>query len=607
MNTFVNTPITYDPALLARLRARLRAQGLDGFLVPHANAHQSEYLPPSEERLARLTGFTGSAGYAIVLMDKAAVFVDGRYTLQAANEIDSQYFEIVPSAQTQPHDWLKDHLVKGLKIGFDAWLHTSRGLEQFAAVCRNGQAELLSVQNNPIDAEWSGRPAPPSSLVEALDPGYTALSGNAKVRQIADGLKAQGADAVVLGAGDSVAWAFNIRATDVPFTPLVLAFAIITADAKAKLFIATERIDQTVRAHLGANVEILPPNQLARVLDEMGANKRAVLLPSDITATWIANRLESAGARLINGDDPCQLPKACKPPAEIEGVKRAHVRDGAALTRFLAWLENTAPKGNVTELAAANHLDGLRAEGQLWRGLSFPTISGSGPNGAIVHYRVTPQSDRTLKKGELYLVDSGGQYLDGTTDVTRTVAIGKPTTEMKNRFTLVLKGHIAIARQRFPRGTCGQELDVLARRALWDAGLDYNHGTGHGVGTFLGVHEGPQRIAKHGPGAELRPGMVLSNEPGYYKSGAFGIRIENLMAVITVPTPKGGEREMLGFETLTLAPIDLNLIDAALLNAGEIEWLDAYHTRVRKTLAPLVDAQTREWLGHATQPLVSTH
>jgi len=441
---------------------------------------------------------------------------------------------------------------------------------------------------------------PPAGAIEALKPPYASLSSAAKRGQIAEALKKQGADAAILGTGDSIAWAFNIRADDVPFTPLVLAFAIVRADATATLFIAPERVDDALSAHLGDAVKVLPPTQLGAALDAL---EGSVLFSPDVTATWICHRLQEAKVRVVNAADPCQLLKACKPPAEIEGMTRAHVRDGAALTRFLAWLEATAPGGEVTELSAARHLDALRGEDPLNRGLSFPTISGSGPHGAIVHYRVTPESSRTLKTGELYLVDSGGQYLDGTTDVTRTVAIGKPSAEMKDRFTRVLKGHIAISSQRFPRGTRGQELDVLARRALWDAGLDYDHGTGHGVGTYLGVHEGPQRIAKRGPGAELHVGMVLSNEPGYYKAGAYGIRIENLIAVTPAPTPKGGDRDMLCFTPLTLAPIDLNLVEPNLLSADEIEWLNDYHARVCDTLSSLVDERTRDWLAHATRAL----
>lgn len=593
----------YDPDLLARLRLRIKALGLDGFLVPHADAHQSEYLPPADERLARLTGFSGSAGFAIVMPDTAAVFVDGRYTLQAANEVDRRAFEIVPSAQNHPSSWLQGKLTRGAKIGFDPWLHTTRGLESFVKACDVVQAEMVSLDTNPIDDEWPDQPEPPASKVDALKPPYAVLSHTAKLDQIAEGLKKQGADAAVLCAGDSIAWAFNLRADDVPYTPLVLAFAIVGADAKATLFIAADRIDSQVREHLGKNVEICTLDQLGPALDLFGGTDRVVLLAQDVTATWIASRLEKAGARIVKGDDPCQFPKACKPPAEIDGIRRAHVRDGAALTRFLAWLEDAAPGGGVSELSAAAHLDALRAEDDLFRGLSFPTISGSGPNGAIVHYRVTPESDRKLKRGELYLVDSGGQYLDGTTDVTRTVAIGKPTAQMKDRFTRVLKGHIAIATQRFPKGTCGQELDILARRALWDAGLDYDHGTGHGVGTYLGVHEGPQRIAKRGPTVPLHEGMVISNEPGYYATNAFGIRIENLITVTPAAVPKGGDRVMLGFETLTLAPIDLNLVDVSLLNALEIAWLDAYHAHVRDTLVPLVDDATSAWLIKATSAL----
>ena len=610
----VSTPVTYDPDLLARLRKRLKTQGLEGFLVPHADAHQSEYLPACDERLLRLTGFSGSAGFAIVLQHNAAVFVDGRYTLQAADEVDARAFAIVASAQTRPAAWLKEQLraakpalIAGAKIGFDPWLHTPQGLEPILSVCREAQIDLVSLEDNPIDAEWADRPAPPASPIETWPHPYAALSSTAKLGIIAESLKKQGADAAVLCTGDAIAWTFNIRAADVPFTPLVLAFAIVTADAKAKLFVQQDRLDKAVREHLGAAVDVLPPSDLGEALDAFGKARAAVLVAPDVTATWIVKRLTDGGARTIQGDDPCLLPKASKQPAEIIGIKRAHVRDGVALVRFLAWLEEAAPKGGVTELSAARHLDALRGENDLFRGLSFPTISGSGPNGAIVHYRVTEQSDRELRLGELYLVDSGGQYLDGTTDVTRTVAIGKPTPEMKDRFTRVLKGHIAISSQRFPKGTQGQELDILARRALWDAGLDYDHGTGHGVGTYLGVHEGPQRIAKRGPGVELAVGMVLSNEPGYYKAKSFGIRIENLITVIPAPTPKGGDREMLGFEPLTLAPIDLHLIDVALLTETERAWLDDYHRHVRNALSPLVDPQTRAWLNRATQSLSASH
>ena len=595
--------ISHDPTLIAKLRGRLKADGLAGFLVPHADAHQSEYLPPSAERLARLTGFTGSAGSAVVMADEAALFVDGRYTLQARDEVDANVFSPQAIATTTPADWLRTRLSASDKLAYDPWLYTPDQLKSFERVCHDLDATLVPLDTNPIDELWTDRPAPPSSPVEVLDTPFAPLTSQAKRELIARDLKATGIDVAMISAGDSIAWTFNIRADDVPFTPLVLAYALLFADGRAKLFIDPARADDRTRNHLGADVEVLPPDQLGAELDALGQAKCSVRIASRATPTWVVERLSRSKARVLPGDDPCQLPKAKKLPAEIDGVKRAHKRDGAALVKFLAWLEGEAPKGTVTEMSAAAKLDGLRAENEHFRGLSFPTISGSGPNGAIVHYRVTKHSNRALKPGELYLVDSGAQYLDGTTDVTRTVAISIPTAEMQDRFTRVLKGHIAISSQCFPRGTRGQELDVLARRALWDAGLDYDHGTGHGVGTYLGVHEGPQGISNRGQGVELATGMVLSNEPGYYKEGAFGIRIENLITVIGAPAPKGAEREMMGFEPLTLAPIDRSLIDVKLLSAEERAWVDAYHAHVRDELSSLLDEPVATWLATATAPL----
>lgn len=593
----------YDPTLIAKLRARLRADGLQGFLVPHADAHQSEYLPPSAERLARISGFTGSAGQAIVLMDEAALFVDGRYTLQARHQVDGKIFSVQAIATTTPEAWLRHRLKSGDRIGYDPWLHTTAQLEVFEDLCAERGAQLVEMDANPIDDLWPERPPAPCSRLEVLPPPFAPLSAKAKRALIAKDLTDAGADAAVISAGDSLAWVFNIRADDVPFTPLVLAYALLTKAGKATLFVDDTRLDDSVRAHLGTDVEVLDPSQLEAALDRLGQSKMAVRITPRATPSWIVKRLTQAGARLLPGSDPCQLPKAKKTPGEIEGVKRAHVRDGRALVQFLAWLSHEAPKGFVTELSAAAKLDGLRAQNEHFRGLSFPTISGSGPNGAIVHYSVSEASNRTLKSGELYLVDSGAQYLDGTTDVTRTVAIGAPSAEMRDRFTRVLKGHIAISTQRFPVGTRGQELDVLARRALWDAGLDYAHGTGHGVGTYLGVHEGPQGISKRGQGEELAPGMVLSNEPGYYKEGAYGIRIENLITVVDAPAPKGAELHMLGFEPLTLAPIDKSLIDTNLLSQDELTWLNAYHARVAEQLSPGLEPDARKWLEQATTEL----
>jgi len=600
--------IAYDPALCAQLRARLTADNFVGFLVPHADANQSEYLPPSAERLARLTGFNGSAGLAIVLKDEAAIFVDGRYTLQVRDEVDGQIFAPQAIATTNPEAWLRTRLKPGDRLAYDPWLHTPAQLEAYEQVCTDTESHLVAVRDNPIDALWTDRPAPPSSPLEILEPPFAPLTSKAKRERLGQDLQKAGADAAMIAAGDSLAWMFNIRADDVPFTPLVLAYALLNADGTAKLFIDGARVDDAARAHLGAEVEICEPSEMAAVLDALGKDNKAVRIATRATPTWIVERLTKAGGRILPGVDPCQLPKAKKTPAEIDGVKRAHKRDGAALVRFLAWLESEAPKGGVTELTAAAKLDGLRAENEHFRGLSFPTISGSGPNGAIVHYRVSEKTDRALRVGELYLVDSGAQYLDGTTDVTRTVFIGgkndSPSPEMRDRFTRVLKGHIAISNQHFPRGTRGQELDVLARRALWEVGIDYDHGTGHGVGTYLGVHEGPQGISKRGQGSELAAGMVISNEPGYYKEGAFGIRIENLIYVRDMPAPRGAEREMMGFEPLTLVPIDRSLISLNLLSETERTWIDDYHAQVFAELSPLLDEKTRNWLGAATAALV---
>ena len=600
-------PVAHDPTLLDTLRAQMTDEGWSAFVVPHADAFQSEYLPPHAERLVRLTGFTGSAGSCIVLMDEAAVFVDGRYTLQVKDEVDEARFTPVAIAETLPADWLGARLKDGDVVAYDPWLHTPAQLESFQRACDERGATLKPVDANPIDILWPDQPAPPSSPLEVLAAPFAPLSAQAKREMIARDLDKAGTEAAVLSAGDSIAWLLNVRADDVPYTPLVLAYAIIDKAAKVQLFIDPARINDAVRDHLGKDVTVTAPDGLGAALDALGATNQRVRVATTNTPAWIVERLTRAGAKTVPGQDPCQLPKAKKTPAEIDGVKAAHKRDGAALVTFLAWLEATAPEGGVTELSAAAKLDGLRAENDHFRGLSFPTISGAGPNGAIVHYRVTPESNRALKRGELYLVDSGAQYLDGTTDVTRTVFVGNandaPSSEMTDRFTRVLKGHIAISTQVFPRGTRGQELDVLARRALWEAGIDYDHGTGHGVGTYLGVHEGPQGISKRGQGPELATGMVVSNEPGYYKEGAFGIRIENLVTVVPAPAPKGAERELLGFEPLTLAPIERRLIDAGLLTPEERAWVDRYHLRVRQELSPLLDEETRAWLERATAPL----
>jgi Xaa-Pro aminopeptidase len=588
---------------LVDLRAELERRGLDGFVVPRADEHQGEYVPPSAERLAWLTGFDGSAGLAIALRARAALFIDGRYTLQARDQVDGERFEFCHIPEDTPAAWLGTALKKGARLGYDPWLHTEEAAARLADACEKAGAALVPTDGNPLDAVWADQPAPPTALAQPHDLEFAGKASAEKRKEIAEVLAKSKVDAAVLTLPESIAWLLNIRGGDVPRTPLVLAFAIVRADGTIALFIDAAKVDDRLRAHLGDGVAIAPPEALGEAIDELGAAEARVLADPATAADWVFRRLADAGATIVRGADPCLMPKALKNPVELEGARRAHIRDGAALTRFLAWVVREAESGAVSELAAADKLEALRRESNLLRDLSFDTISGSGPNGAIVHYRVSEATDRTLGPGELYLVDSGAQYPDGTTDVTRTVAIGAPTAEMRDRFTRVLKGHIALATVIFPRGTSGSQLDAFARRPLWEAGLDFDHGTGHGVGSYLSVHEGPQRISKLPNTVGLAPGMICSDEPGYYKNGAFGIRIENLVAVREAEAVEGGEREMLGFETLTLAPIDRALIDASLLTTDEIVWLDGYHARVAEVLTPLVDAETAEWLVEATAPL----
>jgi Xaa-Pro aminopeptidase len=593
---------------LARLRAELARRGLAGFLVPRADEHQGEYVAPRSERLAWLTGFTGSAGLAVVLPDRAAIFVDGRYTLQARSQVDTSAFEVQHLTEAPPADWLAGAIRAGQKIGFDPWLHTRSQVKTFREACARAEAELLACEPNPLDAVWADQPAPPLAPAAVHELRFAGKSSAEKRAEVAAELARAKASAAVLTAPDSINWLLNIRGGDIPHTPVTLCFAIVGLGGAVELFIDPRKFSPEVRDHLGAGVAISDPAAFGPALDRLGANKARVRVDPMGAAEWVFARLEKAGAVVVSGRDPCALAKACKNEIELRGAFAAHLRDGAALTRFLAWLAREAPSGEVDEIAAAERLAGFRAENALIRGASFPTISGAGPNGAVVHYRVTQETNRKLAPGEIYLVDSGAQYLDGTTDVTRAVFIpGKdcpvPAAEMRDRFTRVLKGHIAIATARFPKGTSGQQIDALARRALWEAGVDFDHGTGHGVGSYLGVHEGPQRIAKMGSDVALQPGMIVSNEPGYYKTGAYGIRLENLVTVVALKAPQGAEREMLGFETLTVAPFDRALIDPALMTADEIAWLDAYHARVRDSLTPLVDRETGAWLLEATRPI----
>ena len=587
---------------IAALRAELKRRDLSGFVIPLADEHQGEYVPPSARRLAWLTGFNGSAGMAVVLADKAALFVDGRYTLQARDEADGAIYDFRSIPEEPPSAWIEAHLPRGGRLGYDAWLHSEDSAKRLAEACAKAGGELVASEGNPLDAVWAGRPAAPAAKVHAHPLEFSGLASADKRRKIGGRLRKDKIDAAVLSLPDSIAWLLNIRGGDVPRAPLPLSFAILRADAGVELFIDPRKLSEALAAHLGEEVTLSLPDALGPALDRLGAKGLAVLADPASAADWLFKRLDAAGARIVRSPDPCQLPKACKNQVELEGARAAHRRDGAALTRFLAWLAAELTKSDVSEMAAAERLEAFRRESDLFRDLSFDTISGAGPNGAIVHYRVSEESNRTLEPGQLYLVDSGAQYPDGTTDVTRTLAIGTPSEEMRDRFTRVLKGHIALARVRFPKGTTGSQLDAIARQPLWEAGLDFDHGTGHGVGSYLSVHEGPQRISKLPSTVALEAGMICSDEPGYYKQGAYGIRIENLVAVRPAEGLEGSEREMLEFETLTLAPIDLTLVDASLMSTAEIAWLNAYHTRVREVIAPLVDKATVAWLVEATKP-----
>ncbi|MGN6461739.1 MAG: aminopeptidase P family protein [Pseudolabrys sp.] len=585
---------------VAALRAELQRRGVDGFIVPRADRQQNEYVAPSDERLAWLTGFTGSAGAAIVLLDRAALFVDGRYQVQAPEQTDIGVFEIAHLVEQPPSQWLRTHLRNGAKLGYDPWLHTSEAVDALGKACAAVGASLVPLDSNPIDSVWADRPAEPSGAVHLHDLRYAGESAADKLTRLRKTLAELRIDTLVMSDPHNVAWTFNIRGSDVAHTPLPLAFALVPANGRPTLYVAAGKLDNRTRAALEDLADVREPASFLADLDALKG--RAVQLDRGTGADALTRRLEAADADVSRAADPVTAMKAVKNDTEIAGSRTAHHRDGAALVRFLAWFDREAPRGQLTEIDAVAALESFRRETGVLKDVSFPTISGAGPNGAIVHYRVTNATNRKIGLNELFLIDSGAQYEDGTTDVTRTIVVGTPSAEMRDRFTRVLRGHIGIATAVFPRGTTGAQLDTLARLPLWQAGLDFDHGTGHGVGSYLSVHEGPARISKLGT-VPLERGMILSNEPGYYKTGAYGIRIENLVLVVAGPQPAGAEKTLDAFETLTLAPIDRRLIDPAMLSAGEREWIDRYHARVRDTLSPQVDADTRAWLAAATEPL----
>jgi Xaa-Pro aminopeptidase len=584
-----------------RLRALLAAEGIDAVLVPRADEHQGEYVAPSAERLKWLTGFSGSAGLAAITRRHAGLFVDGRYTVQAARECDPELFELPGLARTKLAEWLKQKMKRGEILGFDPWLHSAAEIARLKAALAEKGIKLKALSRNPVDRLWGKeRPPPPAGEIVPHPLKYAGRAADAKIADVQAKLAEAGQDAAILTMPDSISWLLNIRGADVPHTPVVLAFAIVPVHGKPELFVAPEKLSREARAHIEPVAKISAPALLKTRVGALRKAKRRVRLDPERAAFWFARALGPKSCSA--GADPCIALKAIKNAAEIRGARAAHVRDGAALARFLAWLDAKAPAGKVDEIAAVRRLEEVRAGTQALKEISFDTISGSGANGAIVHYRVTEATNRPLKAGELFLVDSGAQYLDGTTDVTRTVAIGRPSTEMRGRFTWVLKGHIGIATAHFPEGTRGVDPDPFARRALWEHGLDYDHGTGHGVGSYLSVHEGPQSISRAGI-APLEPGMIISNEPGYYKEGAYGIRIESLVLVTEPEMPPAGDRKTMGFETLTLVPIDRRLIAPELLAPGEVAWLAAYHARVMERVGPEVDPETRAWLEAATAPL----
>ena len=581
---------------LTELRRELQKLGIQGFIVPRADEHQNEYVPASAERLLWLTGFTGTAGIAVVLKDKAALFVDGRYAEQAKLQVDRSLFELRHAIDDPPVGWIERNLQPGDRLGYDPRLLTPDSMSRFASACKRAQAELIGIDANPIDTIWRDRPGPPLGVITRHKMRFAGESAAAKIAGVRKALS--GVDGLLVTDPHNLAWLFNIRGSDVSHTPLPLGFAYVPTEGRPVLFLDSRKLSDAVRDNLGELAEQLEPDELKPFVLQLGQDGAQVVFDAATAPALLTQALEKAGGKADIGKDPTALMKAVKNTAELAGARAAHQRDGAAVARFLAWFDAEVARKKLTEIDAVTALEAFRRATGALKDISFPTIAAAGPNSALPHYRVTLASNSTIYRG-IFLVDSGGQYQDGTTDITRTIAIGRPSRLMRDRFTRVLKGHIAIARAVFPRGTSGGQIDALARLPLWQVGLDFDHGTGHGVGSYLSVHEGPHRISKKAE-TPLIPGMILSNEPGYYLAGEFGVRIENLV-VVELRTIANSERDMLGFETLTLAPIDLRLVDWKLMDSEEIKWLNDYHARVRKTLSPLVDNTTRRWLVTATR------
>jgi Xaa-Pro aminopeptidase len=582
------------PPRLAALRALMASEGWDALLVPRADRFQGEYVAPRDDRLAWLTGFTGSAGFALVTADHALVFVDGRYRVQVRAQVAPVFTPMDWPAQTHVA-WLAEAFPDGAVLAYDPWLHT---MEEIGRLTRDLPSLTFRPVANPIDRIWPDQPAPPAAPIFAHPLEFAGESHADKRRRLGRDLAAKGEAAALITLPDSVAWLFNIRGADIPRNPIAHAMALLRADGTAVLLTDPGKCAE-VADHLGPDIAVRPESDLAQVLADTGGPVR---IDPQSTPQAVADMLAAAGIAARHGMDPCRLPKACKNAGELSGMRDAHLRDAVAMCRFLAWFDGAGTTG-LSEIDLVTRLEGFRRDTNMLREISFDTIAGAGPNGALPHYRVTRETNRRLEDGALIVLDSGGQYPDGTTDITRTLVVGAAGPEEKRAFTLVLKGMIAISRARFPRGVAGSHLDTLARYPLWLAGMDYDHGTGHGVGAYLCVHEGPQRLARGGDVA-LQPGMILSNEPGYYREGAFGIRIENLIAVQpAAPLPGGDSRDMLAFETLTWVPIDRHLIDPALLSQDERDWIDSYHATCRDKLGPLLPEDCGAWFTAATEKL----
>ncbi len=585
------------PPRLAALRERLAAAGLAGFIVPRSDVHQGEYVAARDERLQWLTGFTGSAGFCIVLPDVAGVFIDGRYRTQVKAQVDLGVFTPVPWPEVKPGEWVKEKLAAGV-VGFDPWLHTADEVERLQKAVEGTGVTVSSVSENPVDAIWPDQPAAPRGKAFVHPVELAGEAHEAKRVRLAEGLRKAGQTAAVITLPDSLCWLLNIRGADVPKNPVLHGFAVLQDDGSVDLFVEPGKLDDAVRAHLGDAVKVHPIEGFSTALQGLSGPVRVDKTTAPLAVSDI---LKTAAVEVVWGDDPCRLPKACKNAAEIAATREAHLRDGAAMVEFLRWLDEASPSGGLTEISVVQSLEGFRRATNALHDISFDTICGAGPNGAIMHYRVTEETNRPVQQNELLLVDSGAQYLDGTTDITRTIAIGDPGQEARECYTRVLQGLIAISRVRFPKGLPGRDIDALARFNLWVAGQDYDHGTGHGVGAFLSVHEGPQRISRVSE-VPLEPGMILSNEPGYYREGAFGIRLENLIVVGEAPA-LGDNRAQMSFETLTFVPFDRRLILREELSPGETRWLDAYHAEVLEKLGSRVSGATLTWLTHACAPI----